>query len=70
MGCGFATVAVPLSVDGDIKTTCAARIAAAGDADDNPWARRGDQWRPAAVEQRPPRYRSHFSLSPHTRRWL
>jgi acyl dehydratase len=46
-GCGFATVAVSLSVDDDIKTTCAARIALPRTDDDNPWARRGDQWRPS-----------------------
>ncbi len=46
LGCGFVTVAVSLSVDGDVKTTCAARIALPRSADDNPWARRGDQWRP------------------------
>ena len=27
VGCGFVTVAVTLSVDGDVKTTCTARIA-------------------------------------------
>ena len=27
VGCGFVSVAVSLSVDGDVKTTCAARIA-------------------------------------------
>ena len=27
VGCGFVTVAVTLSVDGEVKTTCAARIA-------------------------------------------
>jgi acyl dehydratase len=47
VGCGFASVAVSLSVDGDVKTTCAARIALPRSADDNPWARRGDQWRPS-----------------------
>jgi acyl dehydratase len=47
VGCGFATVAVTLSVDGDVKTTCAARVAIPVSADDNPWSRRGDQWRPA-----------------------
>ena len=47
VGCGFASVAVTLSVDGDVKTTCAARIALPRSADDNPWARRGDQWRPS-----------------------
>ena len=47
VGCGFVTVGVTLSVDGDVKTTCAARIALPRSADDNPWARRGDQWRPS-----------------------
>jgi acyl dehydratase len=47
VGCGFASVAVTLSVDGDVKTTCAARIALPRTAEDNPWARRGDQWRPS-----------------------
>jgi acyl dehydratase len=47
VGCGFVTVAVSLSVDGDVKTTCAARVAVPCSADDNPWARRGDQWRPS-----------------------
>jgi acyl dehydratase len=46
-GCGFVTVAVTLSVDGEVKTTCAARIALPLSADDNPWDRRGDQWRPS-----------------------
>jgi acyl dehydratase len=50
VGCGFATVAVTLSVDGDAKTTCAARIALPRSAGDNPWARRGDQWRPSPVQ--------------------
>jgi len=49
VGCGFAAVAVTLSVDGDAKTTCAARIALPRTAEDNPWARRGDQWRPSPV---------------------
>lgn len=45
--CGFVTVEVTLSVAGDTKTTCTARIALPRVADDNPWARRGDQWRPS-----------------------
>src|ERR1700722_16754534 len=49
IGCGFASVAVTLSVDGDVKTTCAARIALPQSEDDNPWVRRGDQWRPSAA---------------------
>ena len=47
VGCGFVTVAVTLSVDGEVKTTCAARIVPPRSADDNPWTRRGDQWRPS-----------------------
>jgi hypothetical protein len=45
-GCGWATVDVALTVDGDVKTTCTTRIALPSDADDNPWTRRGDAWRP------------------------
>lgn len=45
-GCGFVSVDVTLSVDGDVKTTCAARLALPVGVDDNPWARRGDEWRP------------------------
>jgi len=48
-GCGFATVAVTLTVDGDVKTTCTARMALPVSTDDNPWARRGDQWHPSPV---------------------
>ena len=47
VGCGFVSVAVTLSVDGDVKTTCTARIAVPRSAEDNPWARRGEQWRPS-----------------------
>jgi acyl dehydratase len=46
-GCAFVTVAVALSVDDDVKTTCTARVALPRDAADNPWARSGSQWRPA-----------------------
>jgi hypothetical protein len=54
-GCGFATVAVTLSVGDGVKTRCRARVALPRRADDNPWARRGDQWRPApsAVDPTP-----------------
>jgi len=45
-GCGWVAVAIQLAVDGDVKTTCSARIAVPQTTDDNPWARRGDQWRP------------------------
>lgn len=45
-GCGWVEVVVTLTVDGELKTDCTARIALPVDADDNPWARRGDQWKP------------------------
>jgi acyl dehydratase len=48
-GCGFVSLAVTLSVDGDTKTTCAARIALPLTVTDNPWARSGAQWRPSPV---------------------
>ncbi len=46
VGCAWATIDIALSVDGDIKTTCAATVALPVDASDNPWARHGDRWRP------------------------
>jgi acyl dehydratase len=45
-GCGWATVIVRLTVDGDLKTDCTARIALPVATGDNPWTRRGDQWQP------------------------
>jgi hypothetical protein len=45
-GCTWADVDVSLTVDGEVCTTCAARIAIPTTDDDNPWARRGDAWRP------------------------
>ncbi len=45
-GCGWATVLVRLTVDDDLKTDCTARIALPMNDDDNPWTRRGDQWKP------------------------
>ena len=35
-----------LAVDGDTKTDCSVRVALPTTPDDNPWSRRGDQWRP------------------------
>ncbi|HWF16932.1 MAG TPA: hypothetical protein VG244_12180 [Acidimicrobiales bacterium] len=46
-GCGFVTLAVSLSVGGDVKTTCAARVALPRESADNPWARSGAAWRPS-----------------------
>lgn len=45
-GCSFAEVKVTLSADGRTATTCLARIALPTSADDNPWARKGPDWRP------------------------
>jgi acyl dehydratase len=45
-GCGWATVDVQLTVDHDVKTQCTARIALPTTDDDNPWKRRGDDWKP------------------------
>jgi acyl dehydratase len=45
-GCGWVGLDVALSVDGDVKTTCAVRVALPTSADDNLWTRRGDRWIP------------------------
>jgi acyl dehydratase len=45
-GCGWVGIDVTLAVGGDVKTTCDARVAVPVDADDNPWIRTGDRWRP------------------------
>jgi acyl dehydratase len=45
-GCGWAEVDVDLSVEGDVKTSCRARVALPRSPDDNPWDRRGAQWIP------------------------
>jgi len=45
-GCGWVEVLVSLTVDDDLKTDCTARIALPVSAGDNPWARKGDQWKP------------------------
>ncbi|MCX7621609.1 MAG: MaoC/PaaZ C-terminal domain-containing protein [Acidimicrobiales bacterium] len=45
-GCGWATVDMALTVDGEVKTTCTARIALPTNAHDNPWSRKGHDWQP------------------------
>ena len=45
-GVGWVTLTVRLTVDGDLKTDCTARVALPVNDDDNPWTRRGDDWRP------------------------
>ncbi len=46
LGCGWAELSVVLSVGGEEKTTGAVRVAVPVDEGDNPWRRRGEQWRP------------------------
>jgi acyl dehydratase len=45
-GCGWVALDISVSVDGDAKTTCSARVALPVGADDNPWERGGDRWKP------------------------
>jgi acyl dehydratase len=45
-GCGWVELLVSLTVDGDLKTDCTARVAVPVTSDDNPWRRSGDQWIP------------------------
>jgi acyl dehydratase len=45
-GCAWARVAVELKVEDRVVTTCDARIAIPAVEGDNPWKRRGDQWKP------------------------
>ncbi len=45
-GCGWASLSLTLSVAGDVKTECTARIALPVSEADNPWARGGDTWQP------------------------
>jgi hypothetical protein len=45
-GCCWADVDVELTVNDATATACSARIAIPTDPADNPWKRRGAQWRP------------------------
>ncbi len=46
MGCGWAEVHVAVSVGEKMCTDCIARVALPTNASDNPWKRRGDDWKP------------------------
>ena len=46
VGCGWVSLLVTLSVAEDLKTDCTIRVAVPTGPGDNPWARRGDAWRP------------------------
>jgi acyl dehydratase len=45
-GCGFVEVKVTLHADDRTATTGRARIAIPTSPDDNPWRRKGDDWKP------------------------
>ncbi|MGH9096685.1 MAG: hypothetical protein ACRDWB_04610, partial [Acidimicrobiales bacterium] len=46
VGCGWVTIEISLTVEGDAKTTCRARVALPLSSQDNPWTRQGEQWKP------------------------
>lgn len=46
-GCGWVDLAVWLTVGDKVPTRCNARVAIPVDADDNPWQRKGEDWKPA-----------------------
>ena len=45
-GCGWITLLVTLTVDGETKTDCSVRVAVPTQPGDNPWSRRRDRWQP------------------------
>ena len=45
-GCGWVDLAVQLTVGDKITTECTARVALPTTEGDNPWKRRGDEWKP------------------------
>ncbi len=46
VGCAWVDLDLAVSVDGKVATACKARVALPKDEDDNPWKRKGDQWKP------------------------
>ncbi|MCP5056431.1 MAG: hypothetical protein GY937_06845 [bacterium] len=47
LGCGWVDLSIELMVGEKTPTRCKARVALPRDADDNPWKRKGDDWKPA-----------------------
>jgi acyl dehydratase len=45
-GCAWTTVTIEVRADDRLCTTSTVRVARPSGPDDNPWRRRGDQWRP------------------------
>ncbi len=46
IGCCWVELSVSVSVDDEVCTSCEIRVAIPKDNNDNPWARKGDQWQP------------------------
>jgi acyl dehydratase len=46
LGCGWVGLEVLLRVGDRLCTTCTARVAVPTSPDDNPWHRRGEEWKP------------------------
>jgi hypothetical protein len=46
LGCGWVGLEVLLRVGDRLCTTCTARVAVPTSPDDNPWRRRGEEWKP------------------------
>ena len=46
VGCGWVQIDIALTVGGQVKTTCVARVAVPLEAGDNPWSRTADRWTP------------------------
>ena len=45
-GCAWVGLELELKVGDTLVTSCTARMALPKDADDNPWKRKGDDWKP------------------------
>jgi hypothetical protein len=45
-GCHWTSLEIELHADDRLAATCSARVAVPAGEDDNPWARKGDDWRP------------------------
>lgn len=45
-GCCWLDMTLAVMVNGQVSTSCQARVAIPKDRSDNPWLRKGDQWKP------------------------
>jgi hypothetical protein len=45
-GCQWAALDIEVHADDRLATTCAARVAVPVDDNDNPWTRKGEDWKP------------------------